>query len=157
MLTTWIPTRPTTTNPTIAPPVTDVRNARAATAGPKKMPDANTAYAAHTTASVMKDVPIQRSASPITGRNRRLAPVPASTRVASAAPSCRRLSVPPFDVRMAPSSQPTPMATDARRAATQPQPSTAPGMGPSEKWGGVTSIDSSKWRMVGSANAIRIT
>ena len=143
--------------PTTAPPRTEVRKARAATAGPKKMPAAKTAYEAHTTASVTNEVPIQRSASPITGRKRRLAPSPAIPIVASAAPSWRRRSGPASRARMARISQPAPSAIAARRAATHPQKSTAPGMGPRVKWGGVSATDVSKWRMVGSANAIRIT
>ena len=154
-LRTSIPNRTMISAPTVAPPRTVVRNARAATAGPKKMPAAKTAYDAHTTASVMNEVPIQRSASPTTGRKRRLAPRPAIPIVASAALSWRRRSGPRSRVRIARSSQPAPRAMAASRAATQPQNSTAPEIGPREKWGGVSAIDVSKCRIVGSANARR--
>ena len=119
------------------------------------MPAAKTAYVAHTTASVMNDVPIHGSAPPITGRNRRLAPSPAIATVASAARSWRRRSVPGSGVRMAASSQAAPTTIAASRAATHPQKSAAPEMGPSTRWGGATAIGAPRSTIVGMPKSTR--
>ena len=67
-LSTSITSSTTISAATIAPPRTEVRKARAATAGPKKSPAAKTAYDANTTASVMNEVPIQAVCVPDHGQ-----------------------------------------------------------------------------------------